>query len=121
MSYCRFSSDNWKSDVYVYENRDDRFVICVADNRVVGDVPPAPSGLPPEEHQLALQEQQAFLDTAKREPINGFYDGEIFAFDTAEDAAFRLEEIRAMGYHVPQYAIDALREELAGDDNEEHW
>ena len=38
-------------------------------------------------------------------------DGETFNDATAEDCAARLEYLRALGYRVPQYAIDALREE----------
>lgn len=38
-------------------------------------------------------------------------DGETFNDGTAEECADRLEALRAIGYRVPQYAIDALREE----------
>ena len=38
-------------------------------------------------------------------------DGETFNDATAGDCADRLEYLRALGYQVPQYAIDALREE----------
>jgi hypothetical protein len=38
-------------------------------------------------------------------------DGETFYDATAVDCADRLEYLRALGYQVPQYAIDALREE----------
>lgn len=38
-------------------------------------------------------------------------DGETFNDATAEDCAARLEALRALGYRVPKYAIDALREE----------
>lgn len=40
MSYCRFSSDNFKSDVYVYESVDDCFYTHVAGNRLI--LPPFP-------------------------------------------------------------------------------
>lgn len=38
-------------------------------------------------------------------------DGRTFNVGTAEECADRLESLRALGYRVPQYAIDALREE----------
>jgi len=38
-------------------------------------------------------------------------DGKAFNDGTAEECAGRLEALRALGYRVPQYAIDALREE----------
>ncbi len=34
-----------------------------------------------------------------------------FSFDTAGECAAELERFRGCGYNVPQYAIDALREE----------
>ena len=38
-------------------------------------------------------------------------DGGTFNDATAEECADRLEALRSLGYRVPQYAIDALREE----------
>ena len=38
-------------------------------------------------------------------------DGETFNDATAEACASLLEALRALGYRVPQYAIDALRDE----------
>ena len=38
-------------------------------------------------------------------------DGGTFNDATAEECADRLEYLRALGYRVPQYTIDALREE----------
>lgn len=39
------------------------------------------------------------------------FDGETFNDDTPGECANRLEALRFHGYRVPQYAIDALREE----------
>ena len=41
------------------------------------------------------------------------YDGESFDYATPGECADKLEELRELGYNVPQYAIDALREEQA--------
>lgn len=43
----------------------------------------------------------------------GPYAGDSFNDSTPGECADRLEEIRASGLNVPQYAIDALREEEA--------
>src|SRR5690606_11490392 len=43
--------------------------------------------------------------------IGGRFDGETFNDDSAADCADRLIWLRAEGYTVPDYAIDALREE----------
>ena len=42
-------------------------------------------------------------------------DGETFTDKTPEECAGRLEGLMAAGYRVPQYAIDNLRAEVAGD------
>jgi hypothetical protein len=41
------------------------------------------------------------------------HDGAAFHDETAGECADRLRDLRAMGYHVPQHAIDALTEEVA--------
>ena len=46
-------------------------------------------------------------------PIGLPYDEQSFNDDTAGECADRLEQLRAIGYIVLQYAIDALREEQA--------
>ncbi len=40
------------------------------------------------------------------------HDGESFNDPSPADCADRLEQLRAIGYRVPQYAIDALRGEV---------
>lgn len=55
------------------------------------------------------------LEAADRIPIGLDHDGETFRDDTAGECADRLTELKAMGYNVPQRAIDALREEAAED------
>ncbi len=46
-------------------------------------------------------------------PIGLPFDGKSFNDDTAAQCADRLSWLRAMGYSVPQYAIDTLRDEDA--------
>ena len=113
MSFCRFSSDNWKCDVYCYESVAGGFVTHVAGNRVVGDIPqcPRPTKENMEEYMTAHRLQMDFLDTCQRAPIELPHAGESFSDDDAGACADRLESLRAMGYHVPQYALDALRQE----------
>ena len=45
MSYCRWSSDNWKCDLYCYEDVSGGITTHVAGNRIVGDIPEAPLSL----------------------------------------------------------------------------
>lgn len=123
MSYCRFSSDNWKSDVYVYANVNGGWTTHVAANRTVGD--------PPEEADLTQvniddgswlashKAAMAFLDAAERLPIGLPHDGASFCDATPGECADRLKALRAEGYHVPQYAIDDLEDDQSAIDAEQ--
>jgi len=112
MSYCRFSSDNFTSDVYVYESAEG-FVTHVAVNRHVSDMP-----IPESDGSIDRYiEQEKWLREAGHVPIRLPEDGKTFYDETAGDCAYRLEALAAMGYHVPQYAIDALREEATNLQN----
>lgn len=112
MSYCRFSSENWTSDVYAYQ-AEEGFVVHVASSRLVGDIPSVPTlGTVADEEWLAAhQRQMAALETAERVRINGPYDGQTFTESSALDLGVWLLDIAEKGYRVPQYALDALKEE----------
>lgn len=111
MSYCRFSSDNWKSDVYCYSDCRGGITTHVAGNRIVGDVPKVPSITKTnfKEWAGAHKRQEKFLETVKRKPIGLKYDGE--DFNDPDEAAFldRLLELKSVGYHVPEYVIEDLK------------
>ena len=114
MSYCRWSSDDFQCDVYVYESADG-WVTHVASNRAVfaAPVPPMADCMDVEaviSRHLVVSEM---LDDATRKPIGLPHDGESFTDMTAGECADRLESLRELGYVVPQYAIDELREDAA--------
>jgi hypothetical protein len=124
MSYCRWSSDNWKSDIYCYESSYG-FVTAVASNkRILDGMPLMP--LNPvlvdctEEEREELwkdwfrihEEQMEFLETAEMKKIGLKYDGETFDDSTAEECLETLLMLQKEGYHVPEDAIEALREEV---------
>jgi hypothetical protein len=116
MSYCRFSSDDFHCDVYVYESCFGGFITLVAANRVVGDVPkiewpPLVGPVGPTLLHAQYMAQMDFMKTAKRAHIGLPHDGEEFVDETPGECIDRLESLRVIGYNVPQYAIDALREE----------
>ena len=120
MSYCRFSSDNWTSDVYCYEHVDGSFVTHVAGNRAVGDVPkvpPFPDDDPDgkdewiAEYVVAHNAQMAFLEACQRVPIGLPHDGETFADTSASWMLARLLLLQEIGYQVPAFAIEAVFEE----------
>lgn len=89
MSYCRFSSDNFQSDVYVYADVYGGYTTMVAEVRSGGDDSLVKIGLP--------------------------HDGETFNDETAEGVLKRLLSLRELGYHVPEVALLRLKKELEDD------
>ena len=126
MSYCRFSSDNWRSDVYVYEDVNGGFTTHVAATRRTWPIiPDAPLSIA--SGSLGRWAWQAWhrlhmwmVDKSPRQIIGGGYDGITFRNATASGCAYGLEMLRAAGYHVPQYAIDALFSEAKQELHNEH-
>lgn len=115
MSYCRWSSDNWKSDVYVYGDVSGGITCHVAGNRIVGDIPevPAIGSVSEEEWRKAMQASREYMDKAAHVAIGLSLDGKSFNEPDEAAMAARLLQLRAEGYSVPQHAIDALLEEAA--------
>lgn len=114
MSYCRFSSDNFSCDAYVYEYYYGGWTINLAESRIVGDIPKVPSYLECgiDEYMDAHKKQMEFIKTAKHEPIELPYSGETFNYGTAKECAEQLKYLVQIGYIIPKYAIDALMEEV---------
>lgn len=140
MSYCRFSSDNWKSDIYCYEHCYGGFITHVAGNRrAFPAIPDIPLGWVPRfgavwsKSDLKVAYPSKWHHHASKfcldiwciwhslhmwsvgivplKPIGLPHDGESFSDETPDECADRMESLRLMGYHVPQHAIDRLREE----------
>lgn len=81
MSFCRWSSDDFRSDFYIYES-DQGFEVDVARKRPGVDRDALPA------------------------PLSGTWR----IFDTGPEAADWVEELVALGYCVPDGVVPALRE-----------
>src|SRR5262245_39486685 len=91
VSYCRWSSMNWRCDLYCYEDVDGGYTIHVAGNRVDGDIPVEPKwnlldgGEKGRAQWLAEHgEVMRFLTTARRTSINLPHAGDTFREPTLE-------------------------------------
>lgn len=109
MSYCRFSSDNFYSDFYVYES-DVGIEICVAGSRVIGDIPKLTEIDSPIFFQ-SHQRQMEFLKNCQHEDIKLPFAGKSFTEATPQEAIARIKELIALGYHAPAYLIPSLEED----------
>lgn len=119
MSYCRWSCDDFQCDLYVYESCEGGFMTYVGRTRLVFAEPlphPVPFSFECEDEWLARHKKVSeMVEKAESFPIGLPHDGETFVDATAGDCAERLERLRALGYRVPQYAIDALWAESADE------
>lgn len=118
MSYCRWSSDSYRCDLYVYES-DDGFHTHVAGCRHVLDwsdlPPPVDVREDPEGYLSRHKALMAALDGAGLEPIGGPHDGESFIDGDAESCADRVAALRAAGYWCPDDVETLLRAERSGE------
>ena len=132
MSYCRWSSDDFQSDVYVYES-DTGFITHVAGLRAVPVEPmppdvvfPIKGSIPDAEREAAIMawvERQRIVGEihgrAPLVPIGLPHDGETFSDPTRRAVIRRLRALRALGYYVPDHAIALLEVELAEEPEDE--
>lgn len=123
MSYCRFSSDNWKCDIYMYEGNCG-WTIHVATKKPIGDVPPLlpmPGVNHTREELNAFIEswhtQQRWLETCKYKSIELPSDGESFYNLPLDEAYEKLIELKGEGYWIPDDVLVAVKEELEENNN----
>jgi len=117
MSFVRWSSDDYKSDVYAYEHCDGFFTVHVASMKRVGTIEPAPSYRTIKSDPNWMEKYSAHMksvEAAELVPIGLVHDGETFDFDTLEGLRDMLIELKTAGYHVPDWTIENINEELPG-------
>lgn len=138
MSYCRFSSMNWTSSVYVYKDVSGWTTHVAAGKRMFPPIPDIGFGglsmrLYRWSEETPASAWRGFVMAAWYRFISFWHnrvhmaslhiiplrriglphDGETFRDPTAIDCAARLASLRALGYRVPQHAIDELVAEQA--------
>lgn len=126
MSYCRWSSLNFKCDLYCYQDFSGHYVIHVAGSRLVGTPPPVPSPLAVDwqdakqvqRWQTAQDEYDRWMADAEHRDIDLPYAGQSFYEDTLEDFRLRLIDLRRIGYRFPAGVLDVIEEEIAERDAE---
>jgi len=121
MSYCRFSSDDWRSDAYVYESQEG-WVVHVAAKR--GRVPiPGPDmaalidgRITSEQAAEQMAVMYAMIESRELVAIDHPLAGAMRTFGDPAECADWLETLSAEGFHVPAHVVPTLREEAAEED-----
>ena len=131
MSYCRWSTEDFLCDLYIYEHYQGFWAIHVKARRRVYHKP-----LPPEDPRpfpengtrgqqrrwvRRLMARQRLVDRWPKhhKPIGGPHDGETFHEPTIAAAIARCESLRAAGYRFPDHVLEDLRDEAAEEGDED--
>jgi hypothetical protein len=121
VSYCRWSSDDFKCDLYCYASSQG-YTTHVANSRHIGDAPHLDwatlTSKDSAEFHKQYTEQMEWLSTAQREPIGLPYDGESFDDPDLESFLATVTMLRDAGYHVPPHVFDAIWEEMLDEAKE---
>lgn len=117
MSYCRWSSMNFKCDLYCYEHVDGTWTTHVAGNKVVTPIIPGPPHRAwvfkvPALWRLWSRLHHLSIDIGIRRDIGLKYDGETFKDESLEDFRLTLTMLRGEGYRFPDYVLEAVDEEI---------
>jgi len=125
VSYCRWSSDDFQCDLYVYEDVRGGVTIHVARSRYVFTKPLPPPIDPPAENRTGAQlaiwikatiERHvivtAMLRQARLEPLGLPNDGESFHGLSYRDAADKVRDLIQMGYKCDPTVADILERDF---------
>lgn len=107
MSYCRFSSDNWKSDVYVYDGSDG-IIIHIASKRYEGYIPKLPNIQTKDYREARLKHYRA-LEKCQKVPISHPLAGKTIVCKSVKEAIDELTFLKYEKFHIPKFLISNLR------------
>lgn len=112
MSYCRFSSDNWKCDVYALHSVFG-YEINVAKHSYDEEPPevPAPTKDNLQEWKQKRQEQMKWLEEHEGTPIGLPEDGKRYVYDNIDDFESRLRQLQDRGYYIPEYVFERIEQD----------
>lgn len=122
MSYCRWSSLNWRCDLYCYEDTSGMYVIHVAANTREGKWPEYPpfalmaGKIKEEEYAEKRREFDIAFDKSTLVPITLPFAGETFEEPTLQTFRARLLELRALGYRFPDHMLTTIEEEIRDEE-----
>jgi len=125
MSYCRWSSGDFSSDLYIYADCYGGYTTHIAGNRLIPKEPlPPPVWVPgkklPKSKYSAWRKRELevrrILNEARRVKIKLPHVGETFNDPTLEDLIQRLIYLGRLGYQFPDTLVGTLIEEIKDDE-----
>ena len=116
MSYCRFSSNDYQCDIYVYHDVGGGITVHVAGTRVMYQEP-LPKPVPFSEDRIQEwlkrnQEVERMFEMSPHEDIVAEHAGESFYGLSEEGAVGLIRKLQGLGYRIPEGVVEALQEDL---------
>ena len=116
MSHCRFSDDNFRCDLYAYEDARGH-TLHVAASRLMAELPPDPLS---RENMKLTQQDWSEISQVWRQALNDAPSssidlpgaGEAHHFATLRELRDKIAELTALGFHAPHWLIPQMDEEL---------
>lgn len=114
MAYCRWSSDNWNSDVYVFEHYNGLYCIMVRGSVYPKEFPVKPNAgeMGEEEYAQKLREYGKLLVEVKMEKFDMPLAGQTIELSSLPQLYEKLIWMQQSGYNVPQFALDTIFKEM---------
>jgi hypothetical protein len=113
MSYCRWSSDAFRCDLYVYESCGGGFRVHVAASRIVGEAPHVDEDAAPEAMSAQINAQLEFVTGAEHVAIDLPHAGETLVEPDLVALRARLVALRELGYRFPDDVLARIDAEIA--------
>lgn len=118
MSYCRWSSDSFRCDLYCYEDASGGWTTHVAGRKRVlpDDVRDADAGLLKIDSTEWVRRHNAFMAALDQYPLVDIdlpHAGETFNDATLEEFRERIVWLKGLGYRVPDCVLEAIDQEIA--------
>ena len=121
MSYCRWSSDGYRCDVYAYEHVDGYFSVNVAGRKRVfpDDFPTDPwmdffaQKIDSETFTKRYREYHDLMDALPFQDLTIPSVGKCFEEPDLESFLARMKALKDEGAHIPDGVIEGIEEELA--------
>ena len=118
MSFCRWSDDDYRCNIYAYESDCGGYCVHVARKKPLFNEP-----LPPAAKDTAADEwfqRRVKVNQMVREAgwadIGLSRDGESYSLDSLSDVLELLESLKEEGYNVPDYVINTLRDDALSEE-----
>lgn len=124
MSYCRWSSDNWKCHLYCYEDVSGGWTTHIAGRKRIGTIPDDRMDdfmlgkITAEEFAKLHKVQMDALGELPFEDITLPHAGETFNDGSLEGFRDRLLSLRSIGYHSPDHVLEDVNREIQEQSSE---